>query len=83
MECTQPEDLLDVSVGTHDVLDLLRVGVMEREQARPHDDPLVWFDTEAEHDWQNLTSVFHHLGNISVVYIIPYQRDNATKVKTY
>lgn len=45
---------LDVGVGADDVLDLVRVGVLEGERAGSHPQPFPVFGSEAEHDRQNL-----------------------------
>lgn len=41
---------LDVGVGADDVLNLIRVGVLEGERAGSHPQPFPVFGSEAEHD---------------------------------
>lgn len=42
--------ILDVGVGTDDVLDFIRVGVLEGEGAGSHPEPFPVFGSESEHD---------------------------------
>lgn len=46
--------ILDIGVGTDDVLNFIRVGVLEGKGAGSHPEPFPVFGSESEHDWQNL-----------------------------
>lgn len=54
-------DSLDVDVGADDVLDLLRVGILECEGVGSHPDPLSRFGAKPKHDRQDLAFHFHNL----------------------
>ena len=55
------KNLLDVGVGADDVLDLIRVWVLESEAAGSDQHPLPVLHPEAIHYRQNLTLQLHHL----------------------
>lgn len=54
-------DSLDIDVGTDNILNLLRVRILEGEGAGSYPDPLSWFGAESKHHWQDLALQFHHL----------------------
>lgn len=60
---TWRRNLLDVGVGTDDVLNLIRVGVLEGEAAGSDQHPLPVLHAETVHDRQDLTLQLHHLHN--------------------
>lgn len=55
--------ILDVSVGADDVLNLIRVRVLEGEAAGPDEHPLAVLGAEAIHHGQHLALQLHHLQN--------------------
>lgn len=55
------EHVLDVGVGADDVLDLVRVGVLEGEAAGADQHPLPVLGAESIHDRQHLAFELHHL----------------------
>lgn len=53
--------VLDVGVGADDILDLIRVGVLEGEAAGADQQPLPVLGAEPVHDRQHLALQFNHL----------------------
>lgn len=56
--------LLDVGIGADDVLNLIWVGVLEREAAGSDKHPVSGLQTEPVHDGEDLTFQLHHLGGV-------------------
>ena len=68
------KNLLDIGVSADDVLDLIRVRVLEGEAAGSDQHPLPVLHPETIHDRQNLTLQLHHLQreeHFSLVSLFP------------